>query len=104
MREQRINMLWKCGKCFINIRILSISTPLPCSLNQTLISLADICGKGVEEPVCLSLWEFTHRLRENPKQSLASADNEDIDLTKLPYLPYVPCSTANNNSYDLFSI
>lgn len=37
---------------FINIRIILISASLPCSLNKTLIYLAEICGKGVREPVC----------------------------------------------------
>lgn len=65
--------------------------------SDTDLSGRNLC-KRTGDPFCLSLWEFIHSLRENPKQSLASADNGDIDLSKLPHKPHVPYSTANNNS------
>lgn len=55
--------------------------------------------KGERKTIFLSPAGGGYGPRENPTPGLASADNEDMDLSKWPRWP-----TANDASYDLFSI
>lgn len=58
-----------------------MSASFPRFSNQTLINLAEICGKGEKG-------HFVIFLRGNLySQRLASADTEDVDLSKLPHRP-----------------
>ena len=65
-----------------------ISAFLLCSSNQILIYQAEICGKGGGQgcSFLVSCLLGEEVLKENPKPSLTSTGNEDIDLSKLPPL------------------
>ena len=96
---------WKagCRKCFPISDM--ISAFLLCSSNQTLIYQAEICGKGLGGCSFLfSWWLGEEVLKENPKPSLTSTDNEDIDLSKLPPLNLMFPAPLRTVIVDLFSI